>query len=40
VLTIIPGRFGNYFIEVDTVPDHDRAAIETLTGKYDVALLE
>jgi quercetin dioxygenase-like cupin family protein len=40
LLTIIPGRFGNYFSEVDSVADHDRAAIERLTAKYDVALLE
>lgn len=40
LLTIIPGRFGHYFIEVDSVADHDRAAIERLTAKYDVALLE
>ncbi|MEP9377382.1 cupin domain-containing protein [Aquabacter sp. CN5-332] len=40
VLTIIPGRFGNYFIEVDAVKDHDRETIKALTGKYDVEILE
>lgn len=40
LLTIIPGRFANYFIEVDSVPDDDRAAIKALCAKYDVEILE
>jgi quercetin dioxygenase-like cupin family protein len=40
LLTIIPGRFGNYFIEVDTIPHDDHAAIKALTAKYDVEILE
>lgn len=40
LLTIVPGRFGNYFIEVDTVEDRDHETIRRLTAKYDVALLE
>jgi quercetin dioxygenase-like cupin family protein len=40
LLTVIPGRFANYFIEVDGVPDNDRAAIKALCAKYDVEILE
>ena len=40
VLTVIPGRFGNYFIEADAVADRDRETIGELAGKYDVELLE
>lgn len=40
LLTIVPGRFGNYFIEVDAVEDRDHETIRRLTAKYDVALLE
>jgi quercetin dioxygenase-like cupin family protein len=40
LLTVIPGRFANYFLEVDQVPDGDRAAIQALCAKYDVELLE
>lgn len=40
LLTVIPGRFANYFIEVDGVPDHDREAIKALCARYDVEILE
>jgi quercetin dioxygenase-like cupin family protein len=40
LLTIIPGRFANYFLEVDQVRDEDHAAIRALCAKYDVELLE
>jgi quercetin dioxygenase-like cupin family protein len=40
LLTVIPGRFANYFIEVDGVPDDDHAAIRALCAKYDVDILE
>ncbi len=40
LLTVIPGRFANFFIEVDGVPDDDRAAIKALCAKYDVEILE
>lgn len=39
LLTVIPARFANYFIEVDAVPDHDAAAIKALCAKYDVEIL-
>lgn len=39
-LTIIPGRFGRYFQEVDAVPDGDRDAIRALVARYDVELLD
>ena len=31
-LTVIPGRFANYFIDVDGVDDGDQAAIKALDG--------
>jgi quercetin dioxygenase-like cupin family protein len=40
LLTIIPGRFGNYFIDVDTVDHGDKEAIRRLCAKYDVEILE
>ena len=40
LLTVIPGRFADYFIEVDGIPDHDIAAIKKLWAKYDVEILE
>jgi quercetin dioxygenase-like cupin family protein len=40
LLTVIPGRFANYFLEVDRVPDNDRAAIKALCARYDVEILE
>ncbi len=40
MLTVIPGRFADFFLEVDGVPDHDRAAIRTLAAKYGVEILE
>ncbi|MBA4186683.1 MAG: cupin domain-containing protein [Planctomycetaceae bacterium] len=40
LLTVIPGRFSNYFAEVDAVPDHDSEAIRALCAKYEVEILE
>jgi hypothetical protein len=40
LLTVIPGRFANYFIDVDGLDDGDHAGIRALTAKYDVELLE
>jgi hypothetical protein len=40
LLTLIPGRFANYFIDVDGVDDDDHAAIKALVAKYDVEILE
>jgi quercetin dioxygenase-like cupin family protein len=40
LLTIIPGHFLNFFLEVDKIPDHDREAIRILAAKYDVEVLE
>ena len=40
LLTVIPGRFADYFLEVDGVPDGDIAAIKALCAKYDVEILE
>jgi quercetin dioxygenase-like cupin family protein len=40
LLTVIPGRFADYFIEVDGLPDHDRERIRGLAAKYDVEILE
>jgi quercetin dioxygenase-like cupin family protein len=40
LLTVIPGRFSNYFIDVDGLDDGDYAAIKALAGKYDVEILE
>jgi len=39
LLTVIPGRFANFFLEVDRVPDHDAEAIRALCAKYDVEIL-
>ena len=40
LLTVIPGRFANYFIEVDGLDDGDQAKIRALLDKYEVELLE
>lgn len=40
LLTVIPGAFANYFLEVDGLPDQDRASIRALCAKYDVEILE
>src|SRR4030081_160961 len=40
LLTVIPGRFANYFIDVDGVADDDHPAIRALIAKYDVEILE
>lgn len=39
-LTVIPGRFGDYFLEVDGLPDHNKETIRALCAKYDVEILE
>jgi len=40
LLTIILGHFADYFLEVGGVPGHDHGAIEALSAKYGVAILE
>jgi quercetin dioxygenase-like cupin family protein len=40
LLTVIPGRFSNYFIDVDKVDDGDHEAIRRLSRTYDVEILE
>lgn len=40
LLTVIPGRFADYFIEVDGVADGDREAVKALCAKYGVEILE
>lgn len=40
LLTIIPGRFGDYFVEVDKIDHTDAAAIKKLAAKFDVEILE
>jgi quercetin dioxygenase-like cupin family protein len=39
LLTVIPGRFANYFLDVDGVPDWDLATIKSLCARYDVEVL-
>jgi quercetin dioxygenase-like cupin family protein len=40
LLTVIPGHFSNYFIDVDKVDDGDHEAIRRLSRTYDVEILE
>ena len=40
LLTVIPGRFADYFLDVDNVPDQDIETIRALCAKYGVELLE
>ncbi len=40
LLTVIPGRFSNYFAEVDSIPDRNRETIIALCAKYEVEILE
>lgn len=40
LLTVLPGRFAHYFIEVDHIPDSNRESIKALCAKYDVDILE
>jgi mannose-6-phosphate isomerase-like protein (cupin superfamily) len=40
LLTVIPGRFSNDFLEVDGLPDEDLDTIKALCAKYDVEVLE
>ena len=40
LLTVIPGNFANYFIDVDRLGDDDHDAVVGLLKKYDVELVE
>ncbi len=40
LLTILPGQFGNYFLEVDSIPDRNHETIQTLCAKYGVEILK
>ena len=40
LLTVIPGRFADYFIEVDGLPDHNKETIRALAAKYGCEFLE
>ena len=40
LVTIIPGNFGNFFLEVDGVANDDHATIRALAAKYGVEMLE
>lgn len=40
LLTVIPGRFSNSFLEVDGLPDEDLDTIKSLCAKSDVEVLE
>jgi mannose-6-phosphate isomerase-like protein (cupin superfamily) len=40
LLTIIPGRFGDFFRELDAIDSDDKPAIKALAAKYDVEILE
>jgi quercetin dioxygenase-like cupin family protein len=40
LLTVIPGRFANYFRDVDGIPDHNQDQIQLLAASYGVEFLE
>lgn len=40
LLTVIPGRFADYFLDVDGVPDADHDTIKALCARYGVEILE
>jgi quercetin dioxygenase-like cupin family protein len=40
LLTVIPGRFADFFLEVDRVADDDMPAIRALCAKHHVEILE
>lgn len=40
LVTIIPGNFGNFFLEVDGVGTDDHDTIRALAAKYGVEILE
>jgi hypothetical protein len=40
LVTIIPGNFSNFFLEVDGVANDDHATIRALAAKYGVEILE
>ncbi len=39
LLTIIPGQFSNYFVEVDGLPEQNFDALRALAARYDVEFL-
>ena len=40
LLTVIPGRFSEYFIEVDAEPGADDERIKAICARYEVEILE
>lgn len=40
LLTVIPGRFADYFLEVAALPNPDPATVKALCARYDVEILE
>jgi quercetin dioxygenase-like cupin family protein len=40
LLTILPGRFGDYFLDVDGLDDHELDTVRRLTARYGVEILE
>jgi hypothetical protein len=40
LLTVIPGAFAQYFLDVDGVADDDLAAIRALCARYGVDILD
>jgi quercetin dioxygenase-like cupin family protein len=40
LLTVIPGRFAQYFIDVDDLNDSDLATVVGLLAKYDVEIVK
>ena len=40
VLTVFPGQFANYFLEVAEVPANDEQQMVALLAKYEVELVE
>ncbi len=40
LLTVIPGRFSEYFVEMDLEPVHDRATMSRVGVKYGLEILE
>ncbi|HEY2839530.1 MAG TPA: cupin domain-containing protein [Pirellulales bacterium] len=40
LLTVIPGRFSEFFVEVDQFPNPDLATLKSLCAKYDVDIFD
>lgn len=40
LLTVIPGRFADYFLDVDNLPEGDHEAIKAMAARYGVEILE